>query len=97
MSVAWWCVPAGVVALAACELVALALGRRSSHPSGVPTAARLMRIGAVVALGGAASAVLALLVTLPIGDAVGLAAAGAAGIALVAVVLLRLARSAATG
>ena len=93
MTVEWWAVPVGVLALAACEALALVLGRPHSHPTGVPTTTRVVRLGAVVALGGGVSAVLALLVSLPIDDAIGLAAAGAAAVVLVAVVVLRLARS----
>jgi hypothetical protein len=93
MNVAWWSMPVGVLALALCEAVALVLGRRSGHPTGVSISTRLARLGAVLALGGGASAAIVLLVSLPIDDAIGLAAAGAAAVALVAVVLLRLARA----
>jgi hypothetical protein len=93
MSVQWWAVPTGVVALATIEVLALVLGRRYGHPTGVPLSTRVARLGAVVALGGGTAAVIVLLVSLPIDDAIGLAAAGAAAVALVAVGLLRLARS----
>jgi hypothetical protein len=94
MTVAWWAVPAGVAALAVIEGVALVLGRRHAHPPGVPLATRLVTLGAVLALGAGVAALVAMLVSLPIDDALGIGAAGVAAVVLVAVVLLDLARTA---
>jgi hypothetical protein len=91
MTVAWWAVPAGVVALAACEVVAWVLGARRAHPPGVPARTRAATLAVALGVAGGVTALLAMVVSLPVADAVGLAAAGVGAVLVVGVALVGLA------
>jgi hypothetical protein len=89
-----WSVPAGVGLLVLCEALALVSERRRAATPGVPLVARLAPLVLVVAVAGGVAAVVAALVTAPVGDALVLAALGAAGVVLAVAVLLSLAGAA---
>lgn len=84
----------GIGLLVLCEAVAWWFESRTAQPPGIPPRTRLATLATVVALAAAMTAIVAAIATLPIGDAVVLAASGAAAVTLVAVVLLRLAGAA---
>jgi hypothetical protein len=86
----------GPALLLLCELVAWSADARTSRPPGVRPATRALTIGAAIALAGALTAVVAAVTTMPIGDALGLAAVGATAVVLVAGAIVSSARSVAS-
>lgn len=89
-------VPVAAALLLLAELVAWSAEAKVAAPPGVPPASRLGVLALTVAGAGGITALVAAVVTAPLGDDLALAALGAAGVALVAALVLGLARSVST-
>ena len=86
----------GPALLLVCELVSWSTDARTSRAPGVPAARRATTLALAITAAAGLTAVVAAVSTLPIGDALGLAALGAASVVLVAAAIVRSARSVAS-